>query len=173
LLSPLLLSCSDVVSVAGHLDCTTDDGVELLQITGGVKMRDEGTNATRVSVSEFRNGVQETVADLGISIDRPSFDQWAGVVPPDEFGVTCNAPLNRVCYEFSAEGPDGLKVRDWLGEVSECDAAPDTSSSSSDGSGGGGGGDDEGGTLICNDGTTSSSCTACTSGCCSGHGGCG
>lgn len=36
------------------------------------------------------------------------------------------------------------------------------------GDGGGGGG----GYILCNDGTRSPSCTSCTSGCCSGHGGC-
>lgn len=38
------------------------------------------------------------------------------------------------------------------------------------GGGGGGGGGNSG--ILCNDGTRSPTCTTCTSGCCSGHGGC-
>lgn len=42
--------------------------------------------------------------------------------------------------------------------------------------GGGGGTDDDpatvGGYIVCDDGTVSPTCTECTTGCCSGHGGC-
>lgn len=82
-----------------------------------------------------------------------------------ESGLTCSS---------CTTGPDWMCSDGWAAER-QCSVEqycyPSTAQPCSDL-----GDDDDGGscgaTIRCNDGSCSPSCTSCTSGCCSGHGGC-
>lgn len=65
------------------------------------------------------------------------------------------------CYDYIDNDGDGYV------DCDDDDCAFDILCYDYDGSGSSGSGH-----VICNDGTVSPTCTTCTSGCCSGHGGC-
>ncbi|MCA9489144.1 MAG: hypothetical protein KC621_04460 [Myxococcales bacterium] len=97
-----------------------------------------------------------------------------------ELGESCwtredcaDDPAGMVCDALVCGWPDRTRelgescVEDYDCKTEQCDQAECVPNTHNDGGGG-----DGGGTIICNDGTRSPTCTSCSSGCCSGHGGC-
>jgi hypothetical protein len=81
--------------------------------------------------------------------------------------------LGEACYE-SVDCVEGLLCDNIVEVCYDPKAGKPLGGGGGGGGGGAGGGDDDTcwECITCNDGTRSPTCTECSSGCCSGHGGC-
>lgn len=169
----LLMACADVRSIEGSIECVAEPGQEFV-FTASVTMRERESLPTAVIVDAKR----EESGALVVTRSMDAVDGvWRATASMDELGTGCGSYLDDgMCYTFTATGQDRRTVEDVLGPEPCHENRTPVSGHSGGGNGGGNGGgsdpDDCYGTLVCNDGTMSCSCNACTSGCCSGHGGC-
>lgn len=174
----VLAACADVTTVEGHVDCQSGVGPgpndEDLLFEASVEVREDVPPPVGVEVEISR---ATSGAVVGRSVLEVTQEGWQGSTSAEGVGTDCSSYLESdTCYTFIATGADGREVSDEVGGPMCFEPATGGSDGSSGGGGSGGGGSGGGsdcaGTLVCNDSTVSCSCNTCTSGCCSGHGGC-
>lgn len=169
MLLALLVGCSDVRSVDGSIECVSTPGAEFV-FSADVTMRRQHTAPMSVVVDVKLEETGELFITRALESDGA---EWRTSLSMDELGTSCGAYSDDgLCYTFRATGSDRRTKEDVIGPE-PCHEERTPTHRPSGGSGGGGGDDDDCyGTLVCNDGTRSCSCSSCTTGCCSGHGGC-